>query len=162
MTAAPLATAQPATAAGWLVLAIDGLELALAQRSVRQVELIGDLHRAGPASGSGPAAWLARRAGPSWPAYCVDGELRRLAEVPATRRLGVFFDTGETVCGILCDRVTTLASDAALTVEPLPGCMAGPASPLTGVARLGAGIAAVTSAAALFAYLGAAPEPDRG
>jgi len=73
------------------------------------------------------------------PAYCLDGALRRLPAVPDTRRLGVFFDTGETVCGILCDRVASLATDAELVVEPLPGCMTACPPPLTGVARCATG-----------------------
>lgn len=161
MNASALAAAAPATAAGWLVLTLDSLQLTLPQRSVRQVELIGDLHRADPGA-TGPAAWLTRADGYSWPAYCLDGALRRLPAVPDTRRLGVFFDTGETVCGILCDRVASLATDAELVVEPVPGCMTGLPSPLTGVARLRDGIAAVTNSAALFDYLNNLPEPDRG
>lgn len=161
MNASALAAPAPAAAAGWLVLTLDSLQLTLPQRSVRQVELIGDLHRAEP-DPSGPAAWLARSDGPSWPAYCLDGALRRLPAVPDTRRLGVFFDTGATVCGILCDRVASLASDDELVVEPVPGCMTGLPSPLTGVARLRDGITAVTNSAALFDYLNDLPEPDRG
>lgn len=161
MNARALAATAPAAAAGWLVLTLDSLQLALPQCSVRQVELIGDLHRGEPGA-SGPAAWLPRADGHSWPAYCLDGALRRLPAVPDTRRLGVFFDTGETVCGILCDRVSSLATDAELAIEPVPGCMTGLPSPLTGVARLRDGITAVTDSVSLFDYLKNLPEPDRG
>lgn len=157
---APALAAPAATAEGWLVLTLDGLRLTLPQRGVRQVELIGDLQRADTGA-PGPAAWLARADGTSWPVYCIDGALRRLPAVPASRHLAVFVDTGEAVCGILCDRVTPLANDAELAVEPVPGCMTGLPSPLTGVARLRDSITAVTSATALFDYL-ARPETDRG
>jgi hypothetical protein len=161
MNATARATAAPAVATGWLVLTLDALQLSLPQRSVRQIELIGDLR---PADGlaPGPAAWLERADGRSWPAYCLDGALDPVTRVPDTRRVAVFFDAGDAVCGLLCDRVTSFASDAELAVEPLPGCMTGLPSPLTGVAHLGDGIVAVTDGAALFTYLTGAAEADRG
>jgi hypothetical protein len=152
MSAPAAVRAAPAAGTGWLVLSFDAVRLALPQRSVRQVELTADLS---PPSADAPAttAALPQPDGTSWPAYCLDGALRRLRTAPPQRRLCVFVDGGGAVFGLLCDRVSSLATDAELAVEPLPGCMTGLPSPVTAVARLGAAITTVTSAAALRDYL---------
>lgn len=158
--ATTLAAPAHATASGWLVLAFDTLQLTLPQRSVRQVELASDLQPE-VSDAAATAGWLLHPDGQSWPAYCLDGALRPLQPAPESRRLCVFFETGDTVCGLLCDRVSSLATDAELTVEPLPGCMTGLSSPVTGVARLRDGITAVTSATALLDYLTRVQESGR-
>ena len=148
MRAAPVAAA----ASGWLVLAFDGVLLTLPQRSVRQVELVSDLKLS--AAGEAPeAAWLLRRDDRSWPVYGLDGALRLVRPLPAARRVCVFFASGPAVCGLACDRVWSLASDTELTVEPVPGCMTGLPSPVTGLARIRDAVATITSAEALFNYL---------
>jgi hypothetical protein len=138
--------------AGWLVLTIDSLRLALPQREVRLIELVADLQPV--AIEDGPAiGWLLHKDADPWPAYCLDGELLLQRPVPAARRICVFIEAGGLVTGIACDRVQSLATDAELTVEPVPGCMTGIRSPITGFARYQADITAVLSVTALAAYL---------
>jgi hypothetical protein len=140
-----------AAAAGWLVLAIGELRLALPQSEARQIELATDLDARDDEGLE--AGWLRRRSGHSWPAYNFDAALRLQRYVPAGRRLCVFFGTREDARGILCDRVWPLESDADLRCEPLPGCMTGSLSPAAGLARFGDGVAVTTSAQALGGFL---------
>jgi hypothetical protein len=164
--------------AGWMVLAIDGLRLALPQCDVRLIELLVDLASSKPDEAAGstrvaaapcgaandargtPAAsggleigWRLRRKGEPWPVYCLDSGLRLQYPVPAARRMCVFIEAHGHVAGIACDRVLLLATDAALSVQPVPGCMTGMPSPITGFARHQAGITAVATATALAGYL---------
>ena len=139
-------------AAGWLVLTIDSLRLALPQRDVRLIELVADLQPVA-AEGEPAIGRLLHEDADPWPAYCLDGELHLQRPVPAVRRICVFIEAGDHVTGIACDRVQSLATDAELTVEPVPGCMTGIRSPITGFARYQAEITAVLDAAALAAYL---------
>jgi hypothetical protein len=154
----------PASAAvpveGWLVLAIEELRLALPQSEALQIELATDL-KVTDAEGQ-EAGWLPRRTGKSWPAYCLDSALRVQRPAPAGRRLCVFLGTQDDTRGILCDRVWPLAADADLRAEPPPGCMNGPRSPATGLARFQDGVAVVTSAAALKVYLDFLAEEEHG
>ena len=154
----------PASAAGpvegWLVMAIGELRLALSQSEALQIDLASDLKGAG--EGGPEFGWLARRAGKSGPAYCVDSTLRAQRPAPEERRLCVFLGTQDDALGILCDRVWPLAADADLRVEPLPGCMNGPRSPTTGLARFQDGVAVVTSASEMKAYLDFLSGKDHG
>lgn len=153
MAAAPQGHLTPSAArvGGWLVLAIAELRLALPQSEARQIELASDLQTE---DGDRPeAGWLPRRTGAAWPAYNLDPELRIQRPAPAGRRLCVFFGTRDDARGILCDRVWPLAADADLRAEPLAGCMTGPLSPVAGLARFQDGVAVLTRAAALRAYL---------
>lgn len=148
------ATSKPDLApgiAGWLVLAVGELRLALPQGEARQIELASDLD---PQDGNGAeAGWLRGRGSARWPAYNLDPGLRVQRPAPAERHLCVFFGTRENTRGLLCDRVWSLASDDDLRHAPLPGCMTGPLSPVSGIARFQDGVAVVTSAAALGVYL---------
>ena len=157
--------------AGWMVMAIDGLRLALPQSDVRLIELLVDLSPS-PAdnvqasasaalarSGHGIDAggleigWLARRNEASWPVYALDSGLRLQSPVPVARRMCVFIEAHGAVTGIACDRVLLLATDAELSVQAVPGCMTGVSSPITGFARHQKGISAVATATALAGYL---------
>lgn len=157
-TRIPAASRQPAShgstlrVAGWAVLAVGTLRLALPQRDVRQIDLVGDLQA--PAAGGGPE--IGRRirdGGRPWPAYCLDAHLRLQLPAPAQRRICVFFGLEDGVRGILCDRVWSLAADADLVIEPLPGCFEGARSPATGLARFEQHVVLVTDGGALAAYL---------
>ena len=139
-------------APGWAVLAIDELWLALPQRDVRQFEPVSDLEA--PGSNLTQATGQLLTAGDeSWPVYNLDGSLQLQRAAPAARRLCVFFEAEAQTGGLLCDRVWSLAEDADLAVEPLPGCIKGPPSPATGLAQFQDRIAMVTNRTALSAYL---------
>jgi hypothetical protein len=234
-TAVRDAAPQARPIAGWMVLAIDGLRLALPQRDVRLIELLADLApaTAGDVHGStsvaggrtpgatdvhgstsvaggrtpgatdvhgstsvaggrtpgatdvhgstsvaqAPSAeadgarrtpgaraigWLSRKEGEPWPVYCLDGGLQLQHPVPPARRLCVFIEAHDAVTGIACDRVQLLATDAELTVEPVPGCMTGMPSPITGFARHQAGITVVVTATVLADYLAFLQEHGHG
>jgi hypothetical protein len=143
---------RPEAAAGWVVLAIDKLWLALPQRDVRQFELASDM--AAPADPAAPEAgrFIGRR-GESWPVYSLDESLELRRTAPAARHICAFFETEGGTRGVLCDRVWTLARDAELAVEPVPGCMTGPPSPSTGLAQFRDRIVLVTGRAALSSYI---------
>jgi hypothetical protein len=157
---APLA-AVPAPAAGWLVLAIDDLRLALPQQDVRLIGLAADLKPS--AGGEGPeTGWLLHEDGDSWPAYSLSGGLHLQRPAPAARRVCVFFETAQAVIGLVCDKLTSLATDTELRVQSLPGCMTGLPTPIRHVARHEDGIVAVTSAADLAGYLAGLQEDADG
>jgi len=155
----PRIDTRPSSVPGWAVLAFGELWLALPQRDVRQFELASDLEA--------PGASLAQAAGQfmagseeSWPVYSLDGSLQLQRAVPETRRICVFFETEGQTRGLLCDRVWSLAEDADLLVEPMPGCIKGPPSPATGLAQFRGQIAIVTNHGALSAYLAYLFEQD--
>ena len=137
---------------GWAVLVIDELWLALPQRDVRQFGLTSELEA--------PAANLPRaggqfpaESGEFWPAYSLDGSLQLQQVTPEVRSVCVFFEAGGKTRGLLCDRVWSLADNADLVVEPMPGCAKGPPSPATGLAQFRGRIAMVTDPSALSTYL---------
>ena len=145
-------------AAGWMVLAFEDLRLALPQRDVRLIEIAANLKSADEARVAG---WLPRKDGKSWPVHCLDGQLHLLSPTPATRRVCVFFEGEVGMRGLLCDRMWSLAADGDLGVEPAPGCMIVPRSPVVGFARFQSGVAVVANVAALASYLHAASQPER-
>ena len=150
-TTPPAETAR-SIAPGWAVLGIDELRLALPQRDLRRFELASDLEA--PGAKSAPAAGQFTAADDaSWPAYNLDGTLHLQRVTPGARSLCAFFDAEGQTRGLLCDRVWSLAEDADLVVEALPGCMKGPPSPATGLARFQGRIAMVTNRDAISSYL---------
>jgi len=147
--------------AGWAVLAIGKVRLALPQREVRQIDLAADLKVS--AAGEGPeSGWLIRDDAPSWPAYCLDEALVFERPAPVERKLCVFLKLGEEARGILCDHVWSLATDTDLVPEPMPGCMGGPRTPATGLAHFEGGVTLVTGAAALDSYFTDLKETEHG
>jgi hypothetical protein len=166
--------------AGWIVLAIGAVRLALPQRDVRQIELAADLKDSAAGEGR-EIGWFIRKNGPSWPAYSLDESLRLERPPSAGRKLCVFM--GETangpslargprldpigeqedaVRGVLCNRVWSLAADTDLGIEAVPGCMTGMRSLATGLSQFEGTAALVTDRAALAAYLDFLLEPEHG
>lgn len=134
--------------AGWAVLSVDQLRLALPQRDMVSLELAGTLSndtRQPPQAGR-----LVLENG-EWPAYALDAAL--LPQPGAARRLCVFFRARADVLGVLCDALVLLPADSDLVAETLPGCMISVHSPVLGYALRDARVIAVTSAQALEAYI---------
>jgi hypothetical protein len=174
---AAVRNAAPASAglSGWALLAIDGLLLALPQREVCTIDLIANLKHLGSGHSWGsshqaqggesgadmpgnPApgyevGWLLQDGGAAWPVYSFDGELRIQKQMPDKRRLCIFIGSGSHVTGIACDRLELLETDDVLSVDAIPGCMAGVASPITGFARHQSVVVAVLNATSLHGYL---------
>lgn len=157
---APRFATSKAAIAGWVVLAIGALRLALPQRDVHQIEPVADLKESGAGEGL-EVGWFLNDGAPSWPAYGLDEQLRLERPSAPERRLCVFTGARDEVRGIVCNRVWSLAADADLATEPVPGCMVGPRSPATGLAQFEGGVALVTDAAALAAYLAHLMEATR-
>ncbi len=150
-TAAAIIPATP-TVAGWVVLAIGALRLAVPQGDIRRIELVGDLSLPETAAGV-EIGWLLNNDAAAWPAYSLDERLALERSVPSVRRLCVFLGTGAAVRGVLCDHVWSLAADNDLTPEPLAGCFNGPRSPVMGLARFETSVALISSGRALTEYL---------
>lgn len=149
----------PAAIAGWTVLAIGAVRLALPQRDVRQIELATDLKNSA-AGESREIGWFIRKNGASWPAYSFDESLRFERPASAGRKLCVFMgERDDAVRGVLCNRVWSFEADADLRIEAVPGCMTGMRSPATGLAQFEGTAALVTDRVALAAYLDLLLEP---
>lgn len=137
---------------GWLLLALDGLRLALPHREAVLIGLTGDL-TAPDHDDTFEIGSLLRQPGPSWPVFSLNGALALERRHSVKRRNCVFFATGGVVRGLACDRLWSLATDAELAVAPVPGCLRAEQSPITGFARYRDDLLAVTRAAELAAYL---------
>jgi hypothetical protein len=150
---AAAASRRPADSAiaGWAVLAIDALRVAIPQADVRRIGLLADLGTATAPAG-GEVGWLMQDGDAVWPAYSLDQSLALERSVP-TGRLCVFFGADAVACGIVCSRVWSLAADGDLVPQPLAGCLRGPRSPVLGLARFEQGVVLVSSGAALAGYL---------
>ncbi len=153
------ADAAPESIAGWAVLAIDELWLALPQRDVRQFQLASDLETAGTDMAKAVGQLVASN-GESWPAYNLDGSLKLQQAVPEARGVCIFFEREGRTFGLLCDRVWPLEGDTDLTVDPMPGCIKSRSSPITGLTQFQNRIAMVTNGAALSSYLAYLLEQD--
>ena len=140
----------PATLAGWALLVMDGLTIALPQKDIVTIELSTALQPA--ESGSDEIGWLAQNAG-RWPVYCLD---RHFASAPALAesvRVCMLFRSEQRILGLAGMQISLLAVDADLSVPPLPACLARPGSPLIGLALHRDVIVAVVHAQALADYL---------
>ena len=135
--------------AGWAVLTLDGLRLALPQRDMVTLELSSVL--AANPLGNVEIGTFAQK-NRTWPAYALDAALA-LQAAGVTRRLCAFFKTAGQVRGLLCDAFSLLPADGDLVAEPLPGCMVQTYSPITGYALRENQVIAATSAQTLGAYL---------
>jgi hypothetical protein len=149
---APRQTPAPVsvTLAGWALLTMDGLRLALPQKDILTIELVSALQPA--RDGGSEIGWFAQD-GRRWPIYCLD---RRFAPAPAlaaTARVCVLFRSDERILGLAGTQVSLLAADEDLSVPPLPACLARPGSPLVGLALHRHAIVAVVHAAALGRHL---------
>lgn len=146
------------TLAGWALLTMDGVTLALPQRSIATIELTAALQ---PAEDGGNEIGRFAHETERWPVYCLD---RHFALKPAreeTTRVCVLFRAGGRTLGLAGAQVSLLAADADLTVPPLPTCLTQPGSPVVGLALHRDRIVAVTHAQALAEYLNS-PEIAHG
>ncbi|OGT91599.1 MAG: hypothetical protein A2286_12980 [Gammaproteobacteria bacterium RIFOXYA12_FULL_61_12] len=116
---------------GWVVISLSGMLLGLAQNQIRQIVPASALQ---PAPAGSTEAAIHIRDGDSWPVYALDAELRLAAK--GDQRFAVFLEALHHPLGLLADAVRVLPEDEDLRVQPLPGCMAGADSPLTGLALL--------------------------
>lgn len=150
----------PRTPQTFVVLAFDGLQLAVPRADVRAVEAAADVTR--DTALPGGVGWI-HSAGGLRPVFCFDADLRRQVQPPAARRVCVVFATTNArglpaTFGVLCDDFHHLiARDA--TWQALPPALAAPGSPLRGLLLLEGGLACTTDASVLAQVL---PLPATG
>lgn len=136
--------------AGWLVLSIDDIRVAVPQKDVKTIELVTALDVA--VEGEMEAGWL-EQDGKMWPAYGVDTQLMLQPNVPKTRRFCIMLRSNDKLIGFLADQVRLLAADEDLAIEELPGCLIEKDSPLGGLSLLDDDVVAAIRSGALAPYL---------
>ena len=140
----------PATLAGWALLIMDGLTLALPQKDIVTIELTTALQ---PAERDGnEIGWLVQNA-QRWPVYCLDRHCALVSALAGSARVCVLLKSEERIFGLAGTQISLLAADADLSVPPLPACLARPGSPFMGLALHNDIIVAVAHAQALANYL---------
>lgn len=131
------------------LLKITGLNLQLPQGEIRTLESATDVDTAAPALNS--IGWIVY-AQKRWPVYCLSEELALMAVVPSERRACALLATGAGFIGILCDDMLILKDIAAQRYE-LPDAMRLPDTPILHLIAYEQGIACVTNAKQLTAFV---------
>ena len=143
---------------GWLLLAVDGLKIAISQAESTSIELVSSLDVS--LDDEVQAGWFAHE-GRSWPVYALD---RRLALQPgagAGKRFCVMLRASDGLVGLLCDEVRILPSGEDLVLTDIPACMENPSSPLDRMALFEDQIIFVARKAATAGFItGAASSHD--
>lgn len=136
------------------VLKLDFLVLLVPQQEVRTLEPLDDLETSDPpANGVG---WI-RVGDDRYPVFCFSEQLRRLPEVPATRRICAVLTAGERTFGVMCSDVSMLRLPQ-LHVNPMPEAMILPGRPVHALALHEGVVMCVSSAARLIAHANAGSE----
>jgi hypothetical protein len=131
------------------LLTINGLNLLLPQGEIRTLESATDVDVIAPALHS--AGWVSY-AQKRWPVYCLSDELALVAHVPPERRACALLAMGAGYIGILCDDMIILKDFAAQRFE-LPVAMKLPDTPIMHLVAYEQGIACVSNAKKLTAYI---------
>ncbi|MDP3653646.1 MAG: hypothetical protein Q8R67_18400 [Rhodoferax sp.] len=132
-----------------VLLKIGGMRLVLAQADVRSLESVMDIDPADCPQGS--VGW-APYAGQRWPAYCLGEGLLLLEPIPAARRVCALLALPQGYLGVLCDEARTLVDFQEASFE-IPACMYVAQSPISGLRMVEEGLACVSDAGRLSAYL---------
>lgn len=132
-----------------VVLSIDKLRLIVPQTDIRTVESISDVDAADKMPKS--AGWISYL-GQAWPVICISDELAPLDEVPAPRRACVMLAYEGAYFGLLCDDARVLVNFSRQSFA-VPAVMRAHASPLTGLIEYEQGLACLSDASHLHAYL---------
>jgi hypothetical protein len=131
------------------LLKISGLNLLLPQGEVRTLESATDVDTAAPAPNSvGWAVYAQQR----WPVYCLSDDLALLASIPSERRAYVLLVTEAGYLAVMCDDMLMLKNFAAQVYE-LPLSMRLPDTPILSLVLYEQGIACVSNAKTLTAYV---------
>mgnify|MGYP000359591539 CR=1 FL=1 len=146
----PAPAPTPATLAGWALLIMDGLTLALPQRDIVTIELTTALQPAG--HDGNEIGWLVQNA-QRWPVYSLDRHCALALTLAESVRVCVLLKSEKRTFGLAGTQISLLADDADLSVPPLPACLARPGSPFMGLALHNDVIVAVAHAQALADYL---------
>ena len=130
------------------MLKLDFLVLLIPQHEVRGLEPADDIDTSEPpVNGVG---WI-RVGNQRCPVFCFSEQLRRLNEVPVTRRICAVLAVGEHVFGILCSEVAMLRLPEQ-RASAMPEAMILPGRPVHALALHEGTVMCVSSAARLIAH----------
>lgn len=144
-----LQIAHPASNTASALLKINSLNLLLPQSDVRTLESASDIDPVAPALHSIGWVTYARK---HWPVYCLSEELFLMAELPVERRACALMAMGAGYIGILCDDMIILKDFSAPRFD-IPVAMKGPDTPLLHLVAYEQGIACVSNAKQMTAYV---------
>lgn len=150
------ASARPggAIVPGWLLLAFDGVKLAVPRREASLITLATELRPTGRGT---PAGWLATDNG-ELAVYALDARIEALDRIPESYHFCVALREGAHLRGLLCETVTLLHADDDLAMQRIPAGLYAPRAPLAGIALLNTELVNVAHAGDLIAWL---PQPER-
>lgn len=131
------------------VLKIDALDLLIQQGEIRTLESVSDVDSADPDKNS--VGWISF-AQQRWPVYCLSSQLDLQISVPVPRRTCALLALEQGYLGVLCDDVTIIKQVSGQLHE-LPVAMRRSDTPIHGVIAYNQGIACVTDANGLAAYI---------
>jgi hypothetical protein len=132
------------------LLKIGSLNLLLPQGEIRTLESSTDVDLSAPVLHStGWISYMQKR----WPVYCLSEALALMDAVPAERRACAMMAMGAGYIGIMCDDMIVLKNFTAQRYE-LPVAMRLPNTPILYLAGYEQGIASVSNANRLTAYVG--------
>lgn len=132
------------------VLRIDALDLLIQQSEVRALESASDVDGRDPEKNSvGWILYLQQR----WPVYCLSAQLDLQSSVPENRRTCALLALAQGYIGVLCDDISSLQQVSGRLFE-LPVAMRKIDTPIHGVIVYNQGIACVSDANGLAAYIG--------
>ncbi len=138
-------------------LKLDLLVLLVPQHDVRSLEPVTDLDTAEPPPNG--VGWI-RVAAQRWPVFCHSEQLKRLSEIPASRRICAVLGAGDRAFGIMCSAVFLLRlpdPDA----NPMPEAMVLPGRPIHALALHEGTVMCLSSAARLIAFAQAGADAVR-
>ncbi len=145
----PLPAAPTPADTSMALVKIAGLVLFLPQSDIVAIEARASVDGTEP--GARSVGWIVH-AQQRWPVYCLSGDLSLLFQVPAGRRACVLLALGGNHVGFLCDEVK-VSQPAPAPTYPLPDAMHVPATPIRGVAAMGAGVACLSDGPALAGHI---------
>jgi hypothetical protein len=131
------------------LLQIGGLNLLLPQSEIRTLESATDLEAAAPALHS--VGWIVY-AQKRWPVYCLSAGLALMDAAPPERRACAMLAMGAGYLGIMCDDMI-MQKDFSPQSYELPVAMKLPATPILYLVDYEQGIACVSNAKQLTAYI---------
>ena len=132
------------------LLKIGGLNLLLPQGEIRTLESFTDVDTIAPALHSvGWVSYIQKR----WPVYCLSEDMALLNVVPAERRACAMMTMGAGYIGILCDDMVVLKEFTSTRFD-LPVAMLLADTPIIHLVAYGQGVACVSNAKRLTAYVG--------
>ena len=136
------------------VLRLDFLVLLVPQHDVRTLEPAADVDMAEPPQNG--VGWI-HLGNQRYPVFCFSEQLKRLDEVPATRRICAVLAAGEGAFGLLCSDVSLLRLPD-VRLSPMPEAMILPGRPIQGLVLHEDRVMCLSSAARLIAHARAGAE----